>query len=374
MGKHSGWSRTVAAAAYVLAATLPFFGGCSTKPAQTAGPAPAVPVTVATVAQKTVPVQLRVIGRVATLSYVELKAQVTGQIIGVQFKPGQFVKKGELLFTIDKRPFEAALSQAEANLARDIAQAENARIEARRYSQLAEQGIVPRETSDQRASTADALDAAVRADRAAIDAAKLNIEYCTITSPMDGRTGTLLVYPGTLVKANDVPVLVVINQISPTYVEFSVPEQNLAAIKRRMATSQLPVEVAIPDDPKPARGLLTFVDNTVDRATGTIRLRATFENEDARLWPAQFVNVTLTLDEQKDAIVVSSQAVQTGQGGQYVFVVKPDSTAEMRPVVVARSTDGQAVIEKGLQAGETVVTDGQVALVPNAKVTIKNRQ
>jgi multidrug efflux system membrane fusion protein len=332
-----------------------------------------VPVVVATVQQRNVPLQLRAIGRVETFSTVSLKSQVSGEILSVHFKPGQDVKKGDLLFKVDSRAFEAALRQAEGNLARDMAQLENAQIQARRYAQLAEQGIVAQQLADQTTASADALDASVRADRAAIDYAKLQIEYCTIRAPMDGRTGTLLVYPGTLVKSNDVPILVVINQISPAYVEFAIPEQNLSAVKRHMASGKLSVDAQIPDDARPARGALSFVDNTVDRTTGTIRLRATFSNEDARLWPGQFVNVTLTLAEQANAIVAPSEAVQTGQAGQFVFVVKSDSTAEMRPVTVSRSTDGLSIIEKGLQPGETVVVDGQVSLVPNAKVSIKKK-
>ncbi len=360
-------------AAFIALAALT---GCSSKSAQSAGPAPAVPtvpVVVATVQQKNVPLQLQAIGRVETFSTVSLKSQVSGEILSAHFKPGQDVKKGDLLFKVDSRTFEASLRQAEGNLARDIAQLENAQIQARRYAQLAEQGIVAQQLADQMNSSSDAFEASVRADRAAIDYAKLQIEFCTIRAPMDGRTGTLLVYPGTLVKSNDVPILVVINQISPTYVEFAVPEQNLSAVKRHMASGKLSVDATIPDDPRPVHGALAFVDNTVDRTTGTIRLRATFSNEDARLWPGQFVNVSLTLAEQANAIVAPSQAVQTGQSGQFVFVVKSDGTAEMRPVTISRSADGLSIIEKGLQPGETVVVDGQVSLVPNSKVTIKNK-
>jgi multidrug efflux system membrane fusion protein len=372
------YSKTKFAAAGTLASlsALAVLGGCSSKSAPSAGPAPSaqvVPVVVATVQQRNVPLQLRAIGRVETFSTVSLKSQVSGEILSVHFKPGQDVKKGDLLFKIDSRTFEAALRQAEGNLARDMAQLENAQIQARRYAQLAEQGIVAKQLADQTTANADALEASVRADRAAIDYAKLQIEYCTIRAPMDGRTGTLLVYPGTLVKSNDVPILVVINQISPTYVEFAIPEQNLTVVKRHMAFGKLSVDAQIPDDARPAHGALSFVDNTVDRTTGTIRLRATYSNEDARLWPGQFVNVTLTLAEQANAIVAPSEAVQTGQAGQFVFVVKSNSSAEMRPVTVSRTTDGLAIIEKGLQPGETVVVDGQVSLVPNSKVSIKKK-
>jgi multidrug efflux system membrane fusion protein len=364
------------AGAFFAFIALALLAGCSSKSAQSAGPAagpPAVPVVVAKVEQKTIPMQLQAIGRVETFSTVSLKAQVSGEILSVHFKPGDFVKKGDLLFKIDSRTFEATLKQAEGNLARDQAQLDNAQLNAKRYARLAEQGIVAQQLADQMNSGFEALEATVRADKAAIDNAKLNIEYCTIRAPMNGRTGTLLVYPGTLVKANDVPVLVVINQISPTYVEFAVPEQNLTSIKRYMSSRTLTADAAIPDDPRPARGSLSFVDNTVDRATGTIRLRATFSNEDGRLWPGQFVNVTLTLAEQSNAVVAPSQAVQTSQSGQFVFVVKDDNSVEMRPVSVSRTVENMSVFEKGLQAGETVVTDGQVSLVPNSKVTIKNK-
>jgi multidrug efflux system membrane fusion protein len=317
--------------------------------------------------------QLQAIGRVETFSTVSLKSQVNGEILSVHFKPGDNVKKGDLLFKIDSRTFEASLKQAEGNLARDAAQLENAQLNAQRYARLAEQGIVAQQLADQMNSNFEALEATVRADKAAIEYAKLQIEYCTIRAPMSGRTGTLLVYPGTLVKSNDVPILVVINQISPTYVEFAVPEQVLTAIKRYMSSGGLYADAAIPNDPRPVRGSLSFVDNTVDRATGTIRLRATFPNDDARLWPGQFVNVTLTLAQQANAIVAPSQAVQTSQSGQFVFVVKNDNTVEMRPVTVSRTVENMSVFEKGLQAGETVVTDGQVSLVPNTKVTIKSK-
>jgi multidrug efflux system membrane fusion protein len=299
---------------------------------------------------------------------------VTGEIISVHFRPGQDVKKGDLLFKIDARPFEADLRQAESNLERNQALLENARSQARRFEQLAEQGIVARQLAEERSSTAEALESAVRADRAAVENAKLRLSYCDIFAPMDGRTGSLLIHAGSSVRANENPPLVVINQISPAYVEFAVPEQNLPVIQRQMAGHRLLAEAVIPNDSKPVRGTLTFVDNAVDRSTGTIRLRATFDNEDARLWPGQFVSVTLTLVEQSNAIVVLSQAVQSGQSGTYVYVVKPDETVEMRPVTVSRSHADLSVIDSGLQAGETVVLEGQLSLVPNARVSIKGKQ
>jgi multidrug efflux system membrane fusion protein len=361
----------LAAAALALAA-----GGCSSKSAQSAGPtrAAAVPVVVADVQQKTVPVQLKGIGRVETLSSVQVKPQAGGEILNVHFQPGQDVKKGDLLFRIDSKPFEVALQQAEANLARNQALLENARIQARRYEALAEQGIVAKQLAEQMTSSADAYEAAVKSDQAAVEEAKLRISYCTVTAPMSGRTGSLLVFPGTLVRANDTQALVVINQLRPIYVEFAVPEQNLPAIQRQFGRNRMRVTAHIADDNRPAEGALSFVDNSVDRATGTIRLRATFENEDTRLWPGQFVNITLTLAEEANALVVPSVAVQSGQAGTYVYVLKGDETVEMRAVTVARTQENWTVIGSGVRAGETVVTDGHLALVPGSKVSIKSRQ
>jgi multidrug efflux system membrane fusion protein len=350
--------------------------GCSSKSAQSAGPArpqTGAPVVVTEVQQKTLPVQLRAIGRVETLSSVQVKPQVSGEILSVHFQPGQDVKKGDLLFRIDPRPFEVALQQAEGNLARSQALLENARAQARRYEQLAEQGIVARQLAEQMSSSADALEAAVKADQAAVEEAKLRISYCTLAAPAAGRTGTLLAFPGTLVRANDTQALVVINQMRPIYVEFSVPEQNLPAIQRQLGRVRMPVTAHIAEDNRPVAGELTFVDNAVDRATGTIRLRATFGNEDTRLWPGQFVNVILTLGEEPNALVVPSVAVQSGQSGTYVYVVKQDQTVEMRAVNVMRTQENWSVIN-GVRPGETVVTDGHISLVPGAKVNIKGRQ
>lgn len=361
----------------------------------------AVPVVVGTVVRKTIPVQLRAIGNVQAYSTVSVKAQVGGELTGVHFKEGQDVRKGDLLFTIDRRPFEAALEQAEAtlakdmaqekqareNLARDVAQAKLADVEVRRYEDLVEKGIVAREQYDRTRTNADALQAAVRADqaaienaqasiradKAAIENAKIRLDYCTIRAQTDGRTGSLIVHQGNIVKADDTTPLVVIHRITPIYVDFALPEQNLMDVKKYMASGRLKVE-AVPtgNETQPAQGELTFVDNAVDRATGTIRLRATFQNKDRALWPGQFANVVLTLTMQPNAIVAPLQAIQTGQDGQYVFVVKRDRTVESRPVVVDKTLETEAVVQKGLQPGETVVTDGQLRLVPGAKVEIKN--
>ncbi|MGH9648988.1 MAG: efflux RND transporter periplasmic adaptor subunit, partial [Terriglobales bacterium] len=337
-------------------------------------PPPAAPVSVAKVEQKSVPLELRVIGAVEAYSTVEAKAQVDGQLTEVHFTEGQDVRKGQLLFTIDRQPFEAELKRAEASLARNQAQAQNAQVQAARYTRLVGEGVVAKEQYEDVMTNAEALEAAVRADKAAVENAKVRLAYTSIHSPIDGRTGSLKVHRGNIVKANDEKsTLVVINQLTPIYSSFALPEQDLSEVRRYMAAGKLKVEATIPQDAGPAaEGLVTFVDNAVDRTTGTIRLKATFPNHDRRLWPGQFVNVVLTLAEQKDALVVPSDAVQTGQQGLFVWVVKPDLTVESRPVKVARTRDNESVISQGLAAGETVVTDGHLRLMPGGRVQIKN--
>jgi len=366
--------------------------GCAKRQDPQAAPAgpPPVPVRVATVEQKTVPLQVRVIGNVEAYSTVSIKAQISGELFRVHFREGDDVRKGQLLFSIDPRPFQAALQQAEANLARDKALLEGARVELNRYTKLFEAGVTAQEQYDHYRTQAASLEAAVHADQAAVERAKLDLQYCSIYSPMDGRTGSLMVHPGNLVKANDVPILLVINQINPIYVDFALPEHYLADVKRYMAAGTPRVQVSIAGVPSasaqtaaygaaeataaqallPERGAVSFVDNAVDSATGTIRLKATFANQQRRLWPGQFVNVVLTLAEQPNAIIVPTQALQTGQNGQFVFVVKTDNTVESRLVAAGRAVDGNTIVEKGLQAGETVVTDGQIRLVPGSKIVV----
>lgn len=355
----------------VLALTAALIGACNDK-----APPPkkaAAPVTAAVVVQKTVPVRIRAIGNVEAYSTVGVKSQIGGELAKVHFREGQDVKKGDLLFTIDPRPYEAALKQAEANLAKDTAQLENAREEVRRYAELVKKGYVAQEQYDQIRTNSAALEATVNADRAMVDNARLQLKYCYIYSPISGRTGHLQSNQGNLIKANADSPMVTINQVQPVYVTFSVAEQYLSEIKKFMAAGKLRVDASVVSgESHPEEGVLTFVDNAVDVTTGTIRLKATFVNKERRLWPGQFVNVSLTLSSQPDAIVVPTQAIQTGQSGQYVFVIKSDLTVDARPVTVARSLDGESVIEKGLRAGERVVTDGQLRLVPGAKVEIKN--
>ncbi len=332
----------------------------------------AVPVTVASVMQKNMPLQLETVGSVDAYSTVSVRAQITGTVTQVHFKEGQDVKQGDLLFTIDTRPLEAALKQAEANLAKDVAMLANAREQARRYAELIKKQYISQEQYDQIKTNAEALEAAAEADKAAVENARVQLSYCRIYSPVTGRTGSLLVNEGNLVRTNDATALVTINQVSPIYVTFPVPEQSLSEIKKRLSAGKLKVQAVIPQsEDRPEEGDLTFIDNTVDRTTGTIKLKGTFANADRRLWPGQFVKAVLKLADQPDAIIVPSQAVQTGQDGQHVFVVKPDLAVELRRVVVSRTLDGAAVIEKGVRPGEKVVTDGQFLLGPDSKVQVK---
>ena len=331
----------------------------------------AVPVTVATVTQKTVPIEVRVIGNGEAYSTVIVKSQVDGQLHGVYFKEGQDVQEGDLLFAIDPRPFDSALKQSEANLARDLAQEKNAQAQADRAQKLYHDGLISREQFDQFRSNAGALEAAVRADQAAVENVKIQLGYCSIHSPLTGRTGKLLVHQGNIVKANDT-ALIEINQISPLYVNFSVPEQYLGQIKQYQARGKLKIEAVPPqDESRPEQGLLTFFNNTVDSSTGSILLRGTFQNVEKRLWPGQFVNVALRLTSRPNSVVAPTQAVQTGQAGHYVFVVGQNLTVDSRPVVAGATIGAETVIDKGLQPGEKVVTDGHLLLFPGAKVELK---
>ncbi|MET0502382.1 MAG: efflux RND transporter periplasmic adaptor subunit [Candidatus Binatia bacterium] len=333
----------------------------------------AVPVLVATATQKPMSLQIRAVGNVEAFSTVAVKSQVTGVLTQAHFKEGQDVKKGQLLFTIDPRPFEASLKQAEANLARDTAQLQNSREQARRYAELVKKQYVSQEQYDQIRANADAAEAVVQADQAAVENAKVQLSYCYIYSPIDGQVGSLLVNEGNLVRVNDGTPLVVINQVSPINVTFAVPEQHLADIRRHMAAGSLKVAAQFQsDEGRPEQGSLAFVDNAVDRTTGTIKLKAEFKNGERRLWPGQFINVALTLSTQSEAVVVPSEAVQVGQEGQHVFVVKPDNSVEVRPVVVGRTDAGEAVIAKGLQAGEQIVREGQFLLGPGSRIEVKD--
>jgi multidrug efflux system membrane fusion protein len=347
-----------------------FSPGCSNEKSNKPVAAP-IPIVVGKVSQKTVPLELRVVGNVQAYSTVTIKSKVGGELIRVHFTEGQDVKKGDLLFTVDPRPYEAVLKQAEANLQKDLAQAKHAQEDARRYEFLIQKGVVARQQYDKFRTEAEALEAAVLADRAAVENAKIQLGYCSIHSPIDGRTGSLMVKQGNIIKADD-NSLVVIHQIVPIDVAFSVPEQYLQEIKKYMALGKIEVDALVPSNNEhPEKGAVTFVDNAVDTSTGTIRLKGTFANRERKLWPGQFVNVVLTLTREPNTLVVPSQAIQTGQEGQYVFVVKQDMTVEPRPVVVGRSINTETVVQKGLAADEKVVTDGQLRLYPGARVEIK---
>lgn len=329
-----------------------------------------VPVTVALAEQRDIPVEVRVIGSVQPISSVAVRALVAGQLERVWFREGDDVRKGQRLFTIDQRPYQSTLAQAEANLVRDQAQAKNADAEATRYAELVKKDYVTREEYDKFLSGAEAARAVVAADRATVESARLQLAYCDIRSPLDGRTGSLQVQAGNLVKANDTTPLVAINQITPVYVTFSVPESQLGDVRAR-GLGNVPV-TASPQNGGPVQnGKLTFIDNAVDPQTGTITLKATFTNEGRALWPGEFVNVAMTLSNRRNATVVPSQAVQNGQKGQFVYVVTSGDGVQMRPVTIVQQVDNQAVVGKGVNPGDTVVTDGQIRLTPKSKVEVK---
>jgi len=374
--------------------------GCQKQqsPAVAAAAPLAMSVSVAKAATESVPTEIQVVGTVEASAIVQVKSQIAGQLQSVSFIEGQNVKQGDVLFHIDPRPYEEALpqaeaaverdqaqvAQAEANLARDQAQAKYAETDAARQEELNKESLASKMAADQARTTLDVNRATARAseasvntaratlasDTAAVAKAKLDLSYCTIPAPISGRTGNLLIHPGNLVKENDA-ALVVIHRVEPIFVNFGVPEDHLGAIRRLNAIHPLAVNASLQDDrTRTATGSLTVIDNTVDSSTGTIHLKATFDNHDGMLWPGQFVNVALTLDTLRNATVVPAEAVQAGRQGQVVFVVKPGNTVEIRPVTAGVTRGGKTVIEKGIAPGETVVTDGQMALFPGAPVRI----
>jgi multidrug efflux system membrane fusion protein len=336
------------------------------------GGGPAIPVSTAVVTQQAVPLTISVIGTSEAFHTVAMRAQTTGELTAVHFKEGDDVKQGQLLFELDRRPLEAALQQTQANLARDTAQAANARASADRYQDLQARGISTREQSDQARTAAEALAATVQADRAAVENAQVQLQYATITSPISGRTGALMVHEGNLVRANDTTPLVIINQISPIYVSFGIPESELPDLKRYLAAGTVHVDATAPNETAASHGRITFIDNAVDPTTGQIKIKATFPNADHRLWPGQFANVDVTLKTDANAIVVPTSAVENGQTGNYVFVVTPQKTAEIRNITLDRQVGDISVVKDGLKPGDTVVTDGQIRLVGGSKVSIKS--
>lgn len=381
-----------------LAGIAALFCSCSraTSTAKAASSAPAVPVKMALVQTQTVPIELKAIGNVEALTTISVKAQITGALMKTNFTEGAMVRQGEVLFEIDARPYREAVRQWEANLGRDralLAQAQanlqraqaqqsHAETQLARYEKLAAEGILSREQAEQtaleartRRSSAQAEAAAVESARASIAAseaslenARLNLAYCTIRSPITGRTGSISVKEGNLVKANDVD-LVTIHQIAPAYVTFTVPEDKLVMLRRRLSGGAMSVSASIPDDNRPdVRGMISFLDNSVDMETGTIRLKATFANSDGRLWPGQFVNVRVLLEERADAAVIPASALQTGQNGSFVYVVKADSAVELRLVKAGPVAGRLITIEQGLQSGERVITEGHLRIAPGVKV------
>ena len=335
------------------------------------GNAEVVPVLTAVVADKPEPLDILASGAAEAISTVQIHSQVTGQLSDVHFAEGQEVTKGQPLFDIDPRPFQAALAQAQAVYAKDTAQKANAASEVARYKPLLDRGLISREQYDSYVATAAATEATTGADQAAIDAATLNLQFTRIASPISGRAGSLTVHPGDLVRANDATAMVTINQMAPINVSFAVPGKLLDDIRRYQAAASLRVDALIGGaNGTGPRGDVTFIDNAVDPATGTIKLKAHFDNANRELWPGEFVSVKLQLTTERHAIVAPTTAVQASQNGQFVYVVKQDGTVEMRPVRVERTSGTEAVIASGLRAGETVVTDGQLRLTPGARVAV----
>jgi membrane fusion protein, multidrug efflux system len=359
------WHLCLAAAPAVL------LGGCAAE----AEPPPAkaaVPVVVATAVQKSVPEDIRTIGTVQPYATISVKARVSGQVMKVGFTRGQEVAEGALLFAVDPRPFEAELRRAKAARELDMARQRNTEDTLRRYELLLKTSAVSKEDFDLVRTNVEVMAATVERDHAAVDAAEIELGYCKICSPINGYAGDILVDEGNVVKAEDTPPLVVLDQIRPVYVRFAVAEQYLPEIRRYMAQGPLEVHAILPKASAPLRGELAFIDNTVDTSTGTIHLKGKFANEGKELWPGQFVDVVLRLRMLEKAVVVPSAAIQTGQAGDYLFVVRPDHTVESRPVVKGIQVGAETVVGEHLQAGECVVTEGQLRLAPGVEVTIKD--
>jgi membrane fusion protein, multidrug efflux system len=367
-----GWRKTTLSPPkflLLLALSAAFLSGCSKDVSgipKTEDPKKktAVPVTIGKAVSKDMPIQFRAIGNVEAYSTVGIKAQVEGELTIIHFKEGQEVKAGELLFTIDPRSYAVQLKQAEATLAKDTAQLLNARRQVERYGSVAQKGYVSRDQYDQITSNEAALEAQIKGDEATVENARLKLSFCTIQSPLTGVVGGIRVHRGTIIKANDNDKpIVFVNQIKPIYVSFSVPERYLTEIRKYMAVKNLDVQAFIPGSGGTAvRGELAFIENTVDTNTGSILLKALFPNEDKVLWPGQFVNVTLNLSTRPGAILVPAQAIQAGQEGPYLFVVRDDSTVEYRKVSVDDTIGGETIVTQGVTAGEEVVTDGQLRL------------
>jgi multidrug efflux system membrane fusion protein len=359
-----------------LVVLIAAIAGCATEaqPQQQAAAPPAVPVAVGTAVRKAVPLDAGVVGTVEAYSTVSVRSQITGELTDVKFQQGDDVVAGQELFVLDRRPLEGILQQAQATLERDTAQAANAKAIMQRYEQLVERGIVAREQRDNARTSVAALEATLASDRAAVENAKVQLQYATIRAPISGRTGALMVNAGNLVRANDQAPLVVINQITPIYVAFGMPEPLLPELRRYMARGTLRVEARPTNGDGLATGTVTFIDNAVDQTTGTIKVKGTFPNADRQLWPGQFVNVVVRLMTETEALVVPSLAVQTGPDGSYVYLVKPDQTVDLRPVTVARVVGDDTVIKEGLAPGDAVVTDGHLRLIPGSRISVRGAE
>jgi membrane fusion protein, multidrug efflux system len=383
----------------LLAVAIIVMSACGKKE-QAAFERPPAPVTVAAAVSRDVPVYLDQIGKCVAREVVAIQPQVSGRITKIHFTDGENVKKGDMLFTIDPRPFEVSLQQAksnldknvamkkqaEATLAKDIVQAKYGESQAKRYAQLQKQGVVSKEQHEQMQTDADALKATVEADRAAvrnaeeaikvdeaaIESAELQLSYCYIRSPIDGRAGQRLVDIGNVASPGNTNPMLVIQRMDPIYADFTISQNDLSTVQRQMARGTLRAEVYLPDAPeKPTVGQLTFLDNAVQDATGTVNLRATIPNKDRRFWPGRFVNVRLVLDTLKGAVLVPATAAQMSANGRYVYVVKDDLSAELRPVTIGQRQDDLVVIEKGLAAGERVVVNGHMGVMPGSKVQVE---
>ena len=354
------------------AALLPLAAafGCPKPPPPRPEPPPA-PVLVASARTRTVPIQVRAIGSVKVVATVAVRSRVGGTLTEVHFNEGDFVKKGQPLFTIDPRPYQAAVKQAEANLARDKALVRGAELAVWRIEQGGGGGAITASELDVARTTLASARATVEADEAALASAKLQFGFTSITAPLDGRAGELLVNEGNLIDANGTTPLVVVNQMTPIYVTFALPEPQLPAVMAAQRSAPLRVEAHIRGADTPVVGTLAFIDNAVTTESGTVQLKAEFPNSDLRLWPGQFVDVVLTIRERPDSVVIPAAAVQSGQQGTYVYVVTADKTADMRPVTVAFDMDGLSVVESGLTGGETVVVEGQLRLTKGTKVDPK---
>ena len=352
----------------LLVAAVALAGAVACGGEKAAPPRPPVPVAVGEARRETAPLELAAVGTVEAKSTVDVRSRVGGELMRVHFQEGDEVRRGDVLFTIDQRPFQTALAEADARLARDRVLADNAARQAARYAELVEKDFVTKEQYDAAEAEARSQKASLAGDEAAVAEARLQLSYTTIRAPFDGRAGALLAHRGANVKAND-DTMVVLHQMAPIDVRFPVPQQHLGDVRRRAAAGELTVQVRTSGSGA-RTGALTFVDNAIDPTTGTILLKATLDNRDRALWPGELVNVVLDLGNEQ-AVVAPESAVQSGQQGDYVFVVKPDQTVESRPVKVARTVGERVVIAEGLEGGETLVTDGQLRLVPGAKVTIK---